>query len=274
MDINKSQETSVQIRTDLIKMLTEAGSGHLGGSLGLADIFAYLYTHGLSHNANDPYWENRDKLILSIGHVAPVLYASLANAGYFEKAELLELRKFQSRLQGHPSLDSHLPGIETSSGSLGQGLGIAVGMALADKLDKKARKIICIIGDGEIQEGSVWEAAMSASHHQLNHIIAIIDRNCCQIDGRTENVMSLEPLTQKWEAFGWHTLVCNGHDFNEIHTAFTNAKLQTHKPTVIIANTKMGKGIAEIEDDYRWHGKVPNQEQCSKFIEELKNSEN
>ncbi|NCA80951.1 MAG: transketolase [Sphingobacteriia bacterium] len=262
------------IRTDIVRMLTEAGSGHLGGSLGLADIFAYLYSVALNHKPQNPNWEGRDKVVLSIGHVAPVLYASLANAGYFDRKELLQLRKFQSRLQGHPSLDSQLPGIETSSGSLGQGLGIAVGMALADKIDSIQRKIYCILGDGELQEGSIWEAAMSASNFKLNNIIAIIDRNKCQIDGKTEDVMKLEPLSKKWESFGWNTLECDGHHFKDIDRAFNLAKAQTNKPSVIIAHTKMGKGISEIENDYRWHGKVPNKEQSIEFIKELTNSLN
>lgn len=274
METIKNKTLACDIRMDIIRMLTEAGSGHLGGSLGLTDIFTYLYSVALNHKPKDPNWADRDKVILSIGHVAPVLYATLANTGYFDRKELLELRKFQSRLQGHPSLDSHLPGIETSSGSLGQGLGIAVGMALADKLDHINRKIYCIMGDGEIQEGSVWEAAMSTSHHNLHNIIAIIDRNDCQIDGTTEDVMSLEPLQKKWEAFGWNTIECDGHNFDDIEKAFNRALEKTNKPSVIIAHTTMGKGISEIENDYRWHGKVPNKEQSLKFIKELENCKN
>ena len=206
---------------------------------------------------------------MSIGHVAPVLYATLANAGYFDRSELKTLRKFQSRLQGHPSLESGLPGIETSSGSLGQGLGITVGMALANKIDGKNNRIYCIMGDGELQEGSVWESAMSASHYHLHNIIAFIDRNNCQIDGRTSSVMNIEPLAEKWKSFGWHVEECDGHDFLDLLQSHQNCLQISNQPSVIIAKTKMGKGIPEIEDNYLWHGKVPSIEQGKKFKEIL-----
>lgn len=263
---------ALNIRMSVIRSLAAAGSGHLGGSLGLADIFATLYFHVLNHRPSDPQWENRDRLVLSIGHVAPVLYASLAEAGYFEKEELLSLRKMNSRLQGHPGRDHGLPGIELSAGSLGQGLSVAVGMALADKMDKKNRKVYCILGDGELNEGSVWEAAMSASHYKLKKLIAIVDRNFCQIDGRTEKVMKLEPLATKWKAFGWNVLECNGNSIPGLLEIFSNFDLRVQQPTVIIANTKMGKGIKEIEDDYHWHGKVPSTVQAQEFINQLKAS--
>lgn len=272
MNTNKLKKIATTIRLDIVEMLTEAGSGHLGGSLGLTDIFTFLYFEAMNHRPHNPKWEDRDKLILSIGHVAPVLYATLANSGYFDRSELKTLRKFQSHLQGHPSLESGLPGIETSSGSLGQGLGIAVGMALANKMDKKNSRIYCIMGDGELQEGSVWESAMSAAHYQLNNITAIVDRNNCQIDGKTSSVMNIEPLADKWKSFGWHVEKCDGHDFMALSKSHQQCLQISNKPSVIIATTKMGKGIPEIEDNYMWHGKVPNAEQCKKFKEILANS--
>lgn len=258
-----------QIRIDILKSLTEAGSGHLGGSLGLTDVFTCLYFNILNHDSENPNWEDRDRLILSIGHVAPVLYASLANAGYFDRKELKTLRKLGSRLQGHPSKSFDLPGIEISSGSLGQGLSVSVGLAISAKYDKKEWRVYTIMGDGEIQEGSVWEAAMSANHYKLDNLCAVIDRNYCQIDGDTEDVMSLEPLTDKWRAFGWHVINCNGHNFEDLIGAFEEAKKIEGKPTLIIANTKMGKGIPSIEGDFRWHGKVPTKEQRTDFLKEL-----
>ena len=193
--MNDLLQISKKIRISVVESLTAAGSGHLGGSLGMADIFTILYFNTLNHNPKNPDWSERDRLILSIGHIAPVLYASLAHSGYFPVEDLVTLRKLGSKLQGHPCKDSELPGIEVSSGSLGQGLSISVGLALAAKMDKKDWKTYCILGDGELQEGSVWEAAMSAAHHKLNKLIAIVDRNNCQIDGKTKDVMELEPLS-------------------------------------------------------------------------------
>ncbi len=246
-----------------------AGSGHLGGSLGLADVFSILYFNVLNHKPAEPNWPGRDRLVLSIGHVAPVLYASLAHAGYFPVEELLTLRKLGSRLQGHPGRDFGLPGIEVSSGSLGQGLSVSVGLALAAKLDCKPWKTYCILGDGELQEGSVWEAAMSASHHKLDNLIAIIDRNKCQIDGFTNQVMELEPLADKWKAFGWKVFSCDGNSHSELLESFSKIEKDSGKPCVLIANTLMGKGIKSIENDYRWHGKVPDKEQSALFIREI-----
>jgi len=260
------------IREDIIRSLEAAGSGHLGGSLGLADVFTYLYFSFLRHEPENPTWPNRDRLILSIGHVAPVLYASLAHAGYFPTEELRSLRKLGSRLQGHPGKEHGLPGIELSAGSLGQGLSVSVGIALGGKLNNMDSKTVCIMGDGEIQEGSIWEAAMSASHYKLNNLIALIDRNYCQIDGRTEQVMSLEPLVEKWKAFSWEVIEADGNSIISIDAAFCQAEKSTDKPVVIIAKTLMGKGVASIEDNYKWHGKVPNAEEAAQFINELNNS--
>lgn len=265
--IEQYKNIAKSIRIDIIKSLSIAGSGHLGGSLGLADVFTVLYFNVLNHNPQNPLAIDRDKLVLSIGHVAPVLYTTLAHAGYFPIEELQSLRKINSRLQGHPSLSSNLPGIETSSGSLGQGLSISVGMALADKIDKVERKIVCISGDGELQEGQIWEAAMSASHHDLNNIILIIDKNNVQIDGRTSDVMNIDPLYEKWEAFGWNVSECNGNDIEDLVFVFEN--LNKTKPNVVIAHTKMGKGVLDIEGDYKWHGKTPNHEECEKFLDQL-----
>jgi transketolase len=266
------KKKAYQIRCDIVKMLSNAGSGHLGGSLGLADIFSCLYFSFLKHRSLQPDWIERDRLILSIGHVAPVLYATLAHAGYFETQELLTLRKIGSRLQGHPSVAHKLPGIELAAGSLGQGLSVSVGMALALKSNQSDSRTICIMGDGELQEGSVWEAAMSASHYKLNNLIGIVDRNRLQIDGATAQVMQLEPLSQKWESFGWQVLEINGNHVSEILNALENARNSVEKPTVILSNSIMGKGIPEIENNYQWHGKAPDKAEAERFLQALKNS--
>ena len=258
------KEKATEIRKSVIRSLNAAGSGHLGGSLGLADVFSVLYFHEMKHRPEQPDWPERERLILSIGHVAPVLYATLAEAGYFEKEELLTLRKLGTRLQGHPGRDHGLPGIELSAGSLGQGLGVAVGIALMDRHEKKNKRTFCILGDGELQEGSVWEAAMSAAHYKLHNLIAIVDRNNVQIDGKTEDVMALDPLADKWNSFGWYVLECDGNNVDEFVEAF--ARKSNEKPTLILAHTKMGCGVPEIENDYTWHGKAPNDEEMERFI--------
>ena len=258
------------IRKNILISLNAAGSGHTGGSLGLTDIFTYLYFNALKHDPKNPQWEDRDKLILSIGHVAPVHYATLAEAGYFPQEELKTLRKLGTRLQGHPGKEHGLPGLELSAGSLGQGLSVAVGIALANKADKKERKTYCICGDGELQEGSIWEAAMSASHYNLNNLITIVDRNYVQIDGKTEDVMKLEPLADKWRSFGWNVIECDGNDFIFLEKAFAQAQAQTQAPSVIIAKTKMGYGVPEIENDYKWHGKAPNDKELELFLKQLR----
>lgn len=260
---------SKRIREDVITSLAAAGSGHLGGSLGLADVFTTLYFYTLNHRPSEPLWAERDRLILSIGHVAPVLYASLANAGYFSREELLTLRKLGTRLQGHPGRDHGLPGIELSAGSLGQGLSVAVGMALSAKIDNAGWRVYSIHGDGELQEGSIWEAAMSASHYKLDNLVAIVDRNFCQIDGKTSSVMELEPLAEKWKAFGWNVLECNGNSIESLLSTLDMAKKHNSSPTVIIAKTKMGFGVRSIEDDYRWHGKAPSADEAARFLDEI-----
>ncbi len=267
--VAKLKEIALSIRKNVLISITEAGSGHTGGSLGLADVFTTLYFSVMNHDPENPRWEDRDRLILSIGHVTPVHYATLAEAGYFPKEELKTLRKLGSRLQGHPGKEHGLPGLELSAGSLGQGLSVAVGMALADKIDKKERTTFCICGDGELQEGSIWEAAMSAAHHHLTNLISIIDRNHVQIDGKTEDVMQLEPLADKWKAFGWDVLTCDGNEISELISVFNKAKKSSEKPTVIISKTSMGKGIKSIENDYRWHGRAPSKAELEIFLKEL-----
>lgn len=257
------------IRKLILISLTEAGSGHTGGSLDLVDLFTVLYFSHLRHDPANPSWEGRDRVILSIGHTAPVLYATLAAAGYFPESELNSLRKLGSRLQGHPSYEFHLPGLESCSGSLGQGLGVALGMALAAKMDGKPNRVFCVMGDGEQQEGSVWESAMAASHHKVDNLCAIIDRNRLQIDGGTEEVMGIDPLVEKWRAFGWNAIEIDGHDFEQIQLALNRADETVGKPTVIIADTVMGKGVPSIENNNAWHGKVPTREQLPVFLKEL-----
>jgi transketolase len=257
------------IRKDILSSLAEAGSGHTGGSLGLADVFTCLYFSVMDHDPQNPLWEKRDRLVLSIGHVAPVLYATLSHAGYFPVKELKTLRKLGSRLQGHPTRDHGLPGLEVSSGSLGQGLSVAVGMALAARMDKRKNFIYCIMGDGEQQEGSVWEAAMSAGHYKLDNLIAVIDRNKLQIDGTNSSVMEIEPLADIWRSFGWQVSECNGNDIPELLECFAKCKTQKGKPNIILAHTIMGKGVSTIENDYHWHGKAPSKEQLEEFIKIL-----
>ena len=247
------------IRKSIIEMLLAAGSGHTAGPLGMADIFALFYFHILKHDPKNPAWEERDRLVLSNGHICPVLYAAMAHAGYFPVEELKTLRKFGSRLQGHPHRE-YLPYVETSSGPLGLGLSQAVGMALADRIDKRDmdRFIYCFMSDGELDEGNSWEGAMLAGKHKLHNLIVVIDRNNIQIDGYTENIMPLEPLADKWKAFGFHVIEVSGHDFRALNEAVQEAQAVYEKPTVIIAHTIPGKGVHEFERDYKWHGYDPN----------------
>ena len=268
-EVIELENTAKEIRKSVIVSLTEAGSGHTGGSMGMADVFTVLYFLVMNHNPQNPDWSERDRLVLSIGHIAPVHYATLAHAGYFPVEELKTLRKLGSRLQGHPGKSHGLPGLELSSGSLGQGLSVAVGMALAAKYNHENHRIFCISGDGELQEGSIWEAAMSASQHQLDNLVWIIDRNYLQIDGDTEKVMKLEPLDEKFKAFGWNVIHCNGNDIEELISVFELAVNAKDSPSVIIAETIMGKGIKEIENNAAWHGKVPAKEQLKDFLAEL-----
>ncbi len=268
-DLAALKSKSRKIRADILRSIAEAGSGHTGGSLGLADLFTALYFHILKHKPEAPDWEGRDRLILSIGHVAPVLYTALAHAGYFPVEELMTLRKLGSRLQGHPGRDHGLPGLELSAGSLGQGLSVAVGMAISAKTDRKKWRVFSVHGDGEMQEGSVWEAAMSAAHYKLDNLVAFIDRNGVQIDGSTADVMEIEPLDQKWKAFGWEVFHCDGHDILQIIQTVESCRQVKGKPSVIILKTIMGKGVKSIEGDYRWHGKAPSPAELISFLNEL-----
>ncbi|MDB5169633.1 MAG: tktB [Candidatus Saccharibacteria bacterium] len=270
LPIKRLETIANDIREDIITMLEHAGSGHSAGPLGLADIFTALYFDVLKHDPKNPDWEERDILLLSNGHCVPVRYATMAHAGYFPKKELLTLRKLGSRLQGHPER-LKLPGMETTSGPLGCGLSQACGMALGLRMDNKMRRqVYVVMGDGELDEGNVWEAAMLASKYQLNNITAIIDRNNIQIDGPTESVMPLGDLKAKWQAFGWHVLEVDGNDMEAIIDACTMAKAVTEKPVMIIAYTIPGKGVDFMENDFHWHGAPPNHEQAVKALHELR----
>jgi len=262
------QKKASLIRQDVIKMLVKAGSGHPAGSLGLADVFTALYFSILNYNSEKPDWPERDRLVLSCGHVCPVYYAALARAGFFPIKELLTLRQLGSRLQGHPH-NLALPGVETSSGPLGQGISQAIGMALAGRLERARWRVVCLMSDGEQQEGQTWEALMLAANYKLNNLTALIDRNNIQIDGHTEEVMPLEPLKEKYLAFGWHVLEINGHKFEEIIEAFAQAKTIWEKPTIIIAHTIPGKGVSFMENLAEWHGKAPTSQEAEKALREL-----
>jgi transketolase len=258
------------IRQDIIRMLEHAGSGHSAGPMGLADIFTALYFNILKHDPNNPDWDQRDILILSNGHCVPVRYAAMANAGYFDRKELLTLRKLGSRLQGHPER-LRLPGLENTSGPLGCGLSQAAGMALAMRLDNnKDRYIYVVIGDGETDEGNIWEAAMLANKYKLSNLIAIMDRNNIQIDGTTENVMPLENVVDKWKSFGWKVLEVDGNNIEEVINAFNFAKTIENSPVILIAHTIPGKGVDFMENDYHWHGMPPDSDQAKLALHELR----
>jgi transketolase len=268
--IEQLQKKANDIREDIIKMLEHAGSGHSAGPLGLADIFTALYFNILKYDPKKPDWDERDILLLSNGHCVPVQYATMANAGYFPKKELMTLRKFGSRLQGHPER-TKLPGLENTSGPLGSGLSQAAGMALAMRMDKvQHRWVYVVMGDGEQDEGNVWEAAMLTSKYKLSNVIAITDRNNIQIEGPTEKVMPLESLRDKWESFGWHVLEIDGNDIQAVIDACNMAKAIVEKPVMILAHTVPGKGVDFMEYDFHWHGVPPNHEQAVKALKELR----
>ena len=271
-EVQALEQRANDIRKSIIEMLVEAGSGHTAGPLGMADVFTALYFHVLKQDPANPAWPERDRLVLSNGHICPVLYSTMAHAGYFPISELKTLRKFGSRLQGHPHRE-FLPMLETSSGPLGSGLSQAVGMALADRIDRgrsSDRFIYCLMSDGELDEGQSWEAAMLAGKEKLRNLIAIIDRNNIQIDGFTDDVMPLEPLREKWESWNWHVQEISGHNFAEIIGAIDQAKAIFEKPSMIIAHTIPGKGVKEFERDFHWHGKPPNKEQAETALAELR----
>lgn len=268
-EVKKLESRAQAIRETVIAMLVAAGSGHTAGPLGMADIMTTLYFHILKHDPARPEWSERDRLVLSNGHICPVLYATLAHAGYFPLAECLTLREFGSRLQGHPER-TRLPGLETTSGPLGEGLSQAAGMAYAFHLDNKKQRVYCLMSDGEQEEGNTWEALMFAGKYRLAGLTAIIDRNNIQIDGMTEEVMPLEPLADKYRAFNWHVLEVNGHDIRAFVAAVEEAKAIAEKPTVLIAHTIPGKGVPEIEFDYHWHGKPPTKEEGERFLKQMR----
>lgn len=261
-------EKSKELRALILKMLCVAGSGHPGGSLSSIDILTVLYNKILKHDPNNPKWEERDRFILSKGHGCPALYAVLADCGYFEEKELMTLRKFGSILQGHPHKHK-TPGVELSSGSLGQGLSVATGIALAAKMDGSAIQTYCLMGDGEMQEGQIWEAIMAAGHYKLDNLCGIVDKNCLQIDGNVGEVMDIDPLTDKLISFKWNVIETDGHCVNKLELAFKEALKYEGKPTMIIAHTVKGKGISFMENGCDWHGRVPNKEQLKEALIEL-----
>jgi transketolase len=267
--VRELENQATLVRETIIEMLAAAGSGHTAGPLGMADIFTALYFYILKHDPKNPEWSERDRLILSNGHIVPVRYAAMAHAGYFPVEECLTLRKFGSRLQGHPER-LRLPGLETTSGPLGSGLGQAAGMALGLRMDGKKNRVYCCLSDGEHDAGNIWESAMFAGNNKLSNLTVFVDRNNIQIDGTTEEVMPLEPLRGKWEAFNWHVLEVDGHNMRAIIDAAQEAQAITEKPTIIIAHTIPGKGIKQIEYDFRWHGKPPSKEEAAAFLTQLR----
>ncbi|MCX7781761.1 MAG: transketolase [Negativicutes bacterium] len=271
--LEKLTEICRDVRADIVKMTAAAGSGHPGGSLSAVELMTVLYFKVMNHRPNQVDWPERDRFFLSKGHACPVVYSVMARAGYFPVEELITLRKCGTRLQGHPSCKA-LPGIEVSSGSLGQGLSIANGVALAAKLNKKDFRAYVLMGDGELQEGQIWEAMMTSAHYKLDNVCAIVDYNGLQIDGDVEAVMGIAPLAQKWRAFNWHTIEIDGHDLAQVLAAFEEAKATKGKPSVIIAKTIKGKGISFMENVAGWHGKAPNSEELQKALDELYGREN
>lgn len=263
------EQMADRLRLHVIEMTYAAKSGHPGGSLSAADFISVLYFSKLRHDPSNPQWEDRDRFVLSKGHVAPVLYAALAESGYFPVEELTTLRSIGSKLQGHP-VRGKVPGVEMSTGSLGQGLSMACGIALAGKMDGKDYKTYCLLGDGELQSGQNWEAAMFAHQYKLSNLIAVVDRNRLQITGNTEDVNSLDPLPEKWRAFGWNVIIINGHNIRQISESIDKAKLSLKNPTVIIMNTVKGKGVSFMEDNVSFHGKACNDEEYAKAVAEIK----
>lgn len=268
-EIKNIEKVANAIRQTTIEMLVAAGSGHTAGPLGMADIFAALYFHVLKHDPKNPLWEERDRLILSNGHITPVRYAAMAHAGYFSIDEAMTLRKFGSRLQGHPERPK-LPAVETTSGPLGSGLSQAAGIAYGARMDGKKFRVYCLMSDAEQQAGNTWEGAMFAGNNKLSNLTAVIDRNNIQINGMTEDVMPLEPLRAKYEAFNWHVIEVDGHNVAEFVAATEEARAIYERPTLILAHTIPGKGVGEIEFDYNWHGKPPKREEAEKFLKELR----
>ncbi len=267
-DLQQFRTLAVELRKTILKTIAHAGSGHPGGSLSMVELLIGLYWYKLRHDPKNPAWPDRDLFLLSKGHGCPALYTALAYQGYFPKEELLTLRRYPTRLQGHPEKGS-VPGIEIASGSLGQGLSMANGLALADRLDRRRRRIFCLMGDGEIQEGQVWEAAMTAHHHHLDTVCAIIDANQLQQNGPVKQVQDIEPLADKWRAFGWHAIEIDGHDIAQVVTAYDDAERVKGQPQVIVARTVKGKGVSFMELNPAWHGVAPKPAELEQALKEL-----
>jgi transketolase len=268
LTINELQAKTRKMRRDIISMVSAAGSGHPGGSLSAVEIMAALYFNVLRHDPADPLWEDRDRFILSKGHAAPVLYAALCESGYMPESEMSTLRKIDSRLQGHPEC-TLTPGVEMSAGALGQGLSFGIGVALAARLNAKSYYTYVLMGDGELDEGQVWEAAMAAAQFKLDKLIAIVDNNGIQIDGWNKDIMNLEPLNEKWKSFNWNVIEAPGNDITQVLKAFEMAKMNNGKPSVIIAHTVKGEGVSFMENNPDFHGKAPNAEETKKALKEL-----
>ena len=267
-DLRELKRVAVALRKTILTMIAKAGSGHPGGSLSMVELLIGLYWHALRHDPHRPTWPDRDLFFLSKGHGCPALYAVLAFCGYFPKEELMTLRRYPTRLQGHPEKDS-VPGVEIAAGSLGQGLSMANGVALADRLDGRTRRIFCLMGDGEIQEGQVWEAAMTAHHHHLNAVCAIIDANQLQQNGPVKDIQDIEPLADKWRSFGWHAIEIDGHDIGQVLQAYGEAQAITERPQVIVARTVKGKGVSFMELNHAWHGVAPKPDELERALKEL-----
>lgn len=267
-NIEQLKNTARQIRIDILTMLVEAGSGHVGGSLSAADIITALYFHKMRHDPKNPKWEERDKFVLSKGHAAPALYAALGRSGYFGIEHFHALRKLGSILRGHPN-STVTPGVEVCTGSLGQGLSQANGLAISARLDGKPTRVYVMLGDGEIDEGQVWEAAMSSAHYKIDNLCAILDNNGLQIDGPNKEIMNIDPLADKWRAFGWHVIEINGHEMNEIIEALDEAEKIKGKPTMIIAHTIKGKGVSFMENKVEYHGVAPTKDEYERAIKEF-----
>lgn len=267
-DIHNLEKVAQQIRRDIVTMLTESGSGHPGGSLSAVEILTTLYFKEMNLNAEDTKDPNRDRFVLSKGHAAPVLYSTLARKGYFDPKELLKLRKIGSMLQGHPNMN-YVPGVDMSTGSLGQGISTAVGMAIAGKLDNKDYRVFTLLGDGELEEGQVWEASMCAAHYKLDNLTAFVDNNGLQIDGKCEDVMNPGPIGEKFKAFGWHVIEVDGHDFEALIDAIEEARNTKEQPTMILCKTVKGKGVSYMENEAGWHGSTPSKEQCEQALKEI-----
>lgn len=267
-DLTTLRRLAVDLRQDILRTIAKAGSGHPGGSLSMVELLVGLYWHALRHDPAKPFWPDRDLFLLSKGHGCPALYVVLAARGYFPKEELMTLRRYPTRLQGHPEKDSP-PGVEIAAGSLGQGLSMANGIALADRLDRRLRRIFCLMGDGEIQEGQVWEAAMTAHHHKLDAVCAIVDANQLQQNGPVAQIQDIEPLADKWKAFGWHTLEIDGHDLAQVLDAYERTKTMEGVPHAIIARTVKGKGVSFMELNPAWHGVAPKPDELQRALSEL-----